>query len=81
MRRRNVGNPDQRFRQLFDGLISWITIDYIVKLLGIDHVGFVQILMVGGGIEGWSDALKLLNVTLELVDAGYTKKNSTTLGR
>ncbi|SNR47228.1 membrane dipeptidase [Maribacter sedimenticola] len=49
-------------------------IDYMVKLMGIDHVGISSDFDGGGGIEGWSDASETLNVTLELVERGYTQK-------
>ena len=47
-------------------------IDYMVKLIGIDHVGISSDFDGGGGIEGWSDASETFNVTLELVRRGYT---------
>ncbi|TVZ14222.1 dipeptidase [Maribacter sp. MAR_2009_72] len=49
-------------------------IDYMVKLMGIDHVGISSDFDGGGGIEGWSDASETLNVTLELVERGYTQE-------
>lgn len=49
-------------------------IDYMVKLIGIDHVGISSDFDGGGGIEGWSDASETFNVTLELVKRGYTKQ-------
>jgi membrane dipeptidase len=49
-------------------------IDYLVKKLGIDHVGISSDFDGGGGIEGWEDASETFNVTLELVRRGYTKK-------
>jgi membrane dipeptidase len=49
-------------------------IDYMVKLIGIDHVGISSDFDGGGGIEGWSDASETFNVTLELVKRGYTEK-------
>jgi membrane dipeptidase len=49
-------------------------IDYMVKLIGIDHVGISSDFDGGGGIEGWSDASESFNVTLELVKRGYTKE-------
>ncbi len=48
-------------------------IDYMVKLIGIDHVGISSDFDGGGGIEGWSDASETFNVTLELVKRGYTE--------
>jgi membrane dipeptidase/D-alanyl-D-alanine dipeptidase len=49
-------------------------IDYIVKLIGIDHVGISSDFDGGGGIEGWQDASETFNVTLELVKRGYTEE-------
>ncbi|MFT5736679.1 MAG: membrane dipeptidase [Maribacter sp.] len=49
-------------------------IDYMVKLMGIDHVGISSDFDGGGGIEGWSDASETFNVTLELVKRGYTEQ-------
>jgi membrane dipeptidase len=49
-------------------------IDYMVKLIGIDHVGISSDFDGGGGIEGWSDASETFNVTLELVKRGYTEQ-------
>jgi len=47
-------------------------IDYMVKLIGIEHVGISSDFDGGGGIEGWKDASETFNVTLELVKRGYT---------
>jgi membrane dipeptidase len=49
-------------------------IDYMVKLIGIDHVGISSDFDGGGGIEGWNDASETFNVTLELVERGYTQE-------
>lgn len=49
-------------------------IDYMVKLMGIDHVGISSDFDGGGGIEGWNDASETLNVTVELVKRGYTQE-------
>ncbi|MEA1785323.1 dipeptidase [Arenibacter sp. GZD96] len=48
-------------------------IDYMVNLIGIDHVGISSDFDGGGGIEGWADASETFNVTLELVQRGYTE--------
>ncbi|SIR19252.1 dipeptidase [Maribacter ulvicola] len=48
-------------------------IDYMVKLIGIDHVGISSDFDGGGGIEGWNDASETFNVTLELVERGYSE--------
>lgn len=49
-------------------------IDYMVDLIGIDHVGISSDFDGGGGIEGWQDASETFNVTLELVKRGYTEE-------
>ena len=49
-------------------------IDYIVKKIGIDHVGISSDFDGGGGIDGWNDASETFNVTLELVRRGYTEE-------
>lgn len=54
-------------------------IDYMVKLVGIDHVGISSDFDGGGGIDGWKDASETFNVTLELVKRGYTEKEITKL--
>jgi membrane dipeptidase len=48
-------------------------IDYLVKLIGLDHVGISSDFDGGGGVDGWSDASETFNVTLELVRRGYTE--------
>lgn len=50
-------------------------IDYIVKLIGIDHVGISSDFDGGGGINGWNDASETFNVTLELVKRGYNAQD------
>lgn len=49
-------------------------IDYMVNLIGIDHVGISSDFDGGGGIEGWDDASETFNVTLELVKRGYSEE-------
>jgi membrane dipeptidase len=49
-------------------------IDYMVELIGIDHVGISSDFDGGGGIDGWSDASETLNVTIELVKRGYSEE-------
>ena len=48
-------------------------IDYLVKKIGIDHVGISSDFDGGGGVDGWNDASEAFNVTLELVRRGYTE--------
>jgi membrane dipeptidase len=49
-------------------------IDYIVKKIGIDHVGVSSDFDGGGGVDGWNDASETFNVTLELVRRGYSEE-------
>jgi membrane dipeptidase len=49
-------------------------IDYAVKLIGLDHVGISSDFDGGGGIDGWNSAAEAFNVTLELVQRGYSEK-------
>ena len=49
-------------------------IDYMVKKIGIEHVGISSDFDGGGGIYGWNDASETFNVTLELVKRGYTEE-------
>ena len=48
-------------------------IDYAVQLIGIDHVGISSDFDGGGGVTGWMDASETFNVTLELVERGYSE--------
>ncbi len=54
-------------------------IDYMVDLIGIDHVGISSDFDGGGGIDGWSDASETLNVTTELVKRGYSEQEISKL--
>tara|TARA_B110000858_G_scaffold3502_1_gene4087 strand:- start:69383 stop:70738 length:1356 start_codon:yes stop_codon:yes gene_type:complete len=49
-------------------------IDYIVDLIGLEHVGISSDFDGGGGISGWNDASETANVTIELVRRGYTEE-------
>ena len=49
-------------------------IDYVVKLIGIEHVGISSDFDGGGGVDGWRSASETFNVTLELVRRGYTEE-------
>lgn len=49
-------------------------VDYLVKKIGIDHVGISSDFDGGGGVEGWNGADETFNVTLELVKRGYTEE-------
>jgi microsomal dipeptidase-like Zn-dependent dipeptidase len=49
-------------------------IDYMVELIGLEHVGISSDFDGGGGVTGWDDASETFNVTLELVRRGYTEE-------
>ena len=49
-------------------------IDYLVDLIGLEHVGISSDFDGGGGVTGWNDAAETFNVTLELVRRGYTEE-------
>lgn len=46
-------------------------IDYVVKKIGIDHVGISSDFNHGGGVIGWNDVGESVNVTAELQRRGY----------
>jgi membrane dipeptidase len=50
-------------------------IDYLVKKIGIDHVGISSDFDGGGGVAGWNGADETFNVTLELVKRGYSEEH------
>ena len=50
-------------------------IDYVVKKIGIDHVGISSDFNHGGGVVGWSDESEATNVTAELLKRGYKEKD------
>ena len=50
-------------------------IDYLVKKIGIDHVGISSDFDGGGGVTGWNGAEETFNVTLELVRRGYSEEH------
>ena len=54
-------------------------IDYMVNLIGLEHVGISSDFDGGGGIEGWRDASETFNVTLELVKRGYSEQEISDL--
>ncbi|MEM7417718.1 MAG: dipeptidase [Gemmatimonadota bacterium] len=49
-------------------------IDYLVELIGLEHVGISSDFDGGGGVTGWNDASETFNVTLELVRRGYSEE-------
>ena len=49
-------------------------IDYLVELIGIEHVGISSDFHGGGGIEGWDSAAQSLNISRELLARGYSEQ-------
>lgn len=54
-------------------------IDYMVNLIGIEHVGISSDFDGGGGIYGWNSAAETHNVTIELVRRGYSEEQIAAL--
>lgn len=50
-------------------------IDYIVDLVGIDHVGFGSDFDGGGGVVGCEDASGIYNITVEMLRRNYTEED------
>jgi membrane dipeptidase len=50
-------------------------IDYVVNLIGVDHVGIGTDFDGGGGIEGCDDVSELPNITEELLRRGYSEED------
>ncbi|WP_396957803.1 dipeptidase [Nitrosomonas sp.] len=47
-------------------------IDYAVAKIGIDHVGIGSDFNDGGGLIGWRDVSDTRNITMELIERGYS---------
>jgi membrane dipeptidase/D-alanyl-D-alanine dipeptidase len=75
---RNAASPDiELLKEEIEpvGVSDFVDhIDYMVDLIGIEHVGISSDFDGGGGIDGWEDASKTLNITKELVKRGYTEE-------
>jgi microsomal dipeptidase-like Zn-dependent dipeptidase len=50
-------------------------IDYIVKVAGIDHVGIGSDFDGGGGVIGLEDDNNLIQITVKLLEKGYSEEN------
>jgi membrane dipeptidase len=74
--RRRMAEIDQKFPPPPMATVSDFVdhIDYLVKKIGVDHVGISSDFDGGGGVEGWMNATETFNVTLELVRRGYTEE-------
>ncbi len=70
---RRIAELDERWPPA--NIRTWADhVDYVVNLIGIDHVGVGSDFDGGGGIRGFNDASESLNVTAELVRRGYTEE-------
>ena len=49
-------------------------IDHVVEVAGINHVGIGTDFDGGGGLEGCQDVSEIGNITMELVQRGYTEQ-------
>ena len=50
-------------------------IDYMVELVGSEHVGIGSDFDGGGGVLGCNDSSELINITMELIRRGYTDED------
>lgn len=50
-------------------------LDYVVKRIGVDHVGISSDFNHGGGVIGWKDVSESANVTAELLRRGYSEQD------
>ncbi|MDL2266219.1 dipeptidase, partial [Parabacteroides sp. OttesenSCG-928-G21] len=65
-------NPNRREASLTDAIDH---IDYIVKVAGIDHVGIGSDFDGGGGIIGCQAANDLIQITVKLIERGYSEED------
>jgi membrane dipeptidase len=72
---RRLAQLNERFPQATPATVKDFVdhIDYVVKLIGIDHAGISSDFDGGGGVQGWNSAAETFNVTLELVRRGYSE--------
>jgi membrane dipeptidase len=49
-------------------------IDYVVNIIGVDYVGIGTDFDGGGGLADCKDASQMKNITIELLNRGYTKE-------
>mgnify|MGYP001944270850 CR=1 FL=1 len=50
-------------------------VDHMVKVMGINHVGFSGDFDGGGGVWGLMDVSQMMNLTMELLRRGYSEKD------
>ena len=64
-------NDPKRLPTVFDVVDH---IDHIVEVAGIDHIGIGSDFDGGGGVEGCFDVSELPNITIELLNRGYSRE-------
>jgi membrane dipeptidase len=50
-------------------------IDFVIELIGVDHVGIGTDFDGGGGLEGCNDVSEMPNITEELLRRGYSEED------
>ncbi|MBX2897345.1 MAG: dipeptidase [Cyclobacteriaceae bacterium] len=68
---REFSRNEWRYSNLTDYLDA---VDYAVRLIGVDHVGFGSDFNHGGGVTGFNSVAEAPNVTRELLKRGYTEE-------
>jgi membrane dipeptidase len=57
-------------------VVDWLdTVDYAVRLIGVDHVGLSSDFNHGGGVIGYANVGDAPNVTRELLKRGYSEED------
>lgn len=65
-------NPNRKQASIVDAIDH---IDYVVKLAGIDHVGIASDFDGGGGLIGCQGSNDMINITVKLLDRGYSEED------
>lgn len=68
---REFSRNEWRYSNLNDYLDA---VDYAVRLIGVDHVGFGSDFNLGGGVTGYNSVAEGPNVTLGLLNRGYSEE-------
>jgi len=50
-------------------------IDHVVQVIGVDHVGIGTDFDGGGGVEGCKSVAEMKNITIELLQRGYSRSD------
>lgn len=65
-------NPDKSKASITDAIKH---IDYAVRVAGIDHVGIASDFDGGGGLIGCTGANDMINITIKLLENGYSEED------